>query len=415
MESAPASQTFSLTTESLRAHDLASTAPQAPSPPSPGLALLEGDDVALHSLLEHEASIARQGHAAALRREFEELRQLSAAEASGWQQRRERAAALRVQSMWRRRNARLAFLRLVRVSVEQRRFTAAAIIQRAQRTRRRVVNEAAPPISKEMIGALQKEIVDQTLASARELRAARAAQVAWYVSRGDGAHDMSAEDSVGEGSTGVAAAAAKAAKAAKAGGGAKENEGPPSLPDWLEKPKWEGDLKKPLLGPPLVRELQKSAQRGLHADDPAPAMVQGVREWPSTRSAVQAAAVRRQVSRTHAAALHAQLRHPPPLPPAVVVKAKLGEGLSARDELPLAHLANVKQAVVGAHRRAIQQARYAVDAAEKNVAAPRSPRASGLSTRASPGGAAAALDVNTKGISPAEALWLASLEPESVA
>ena len=87
--------------------------------------------------------MARREHMLALHREFIQLQALSPSEASGWQQRREELAASRIQRSWHQRSARRNFLEVVQRSQLHRRAKAATVIQRAQRTRQRVVAEAA--------------------------------------------------------------------------------------------------------------------------------------------------------------------------------------------------------------------------------------------------------------------------------
>ena len=88
--------------------------------------------------------MARREHVLALQREYVQLQALSAAEASGWQERREWAAIQRVQAAWRRRSSRRAFLEVVHRSQLHRRAKAATAIQRAQRTRVSCARSAPP-------------------------------------------------------------------------------------------------------------------------------------------------------------------------------------------------------------------------------------------------------------------------------
>ena len=74
--------------------------------------------------------MARREHMIALQREFLQLQALSPAEASGWQQRREWAAASKIQMSWRQRGARRSFLDVVERSQLHRRAKAATAIQR---------------------------------------------------------------------------------------------------------------------------------------------------------------------------------------------------------------------------------------------------------------------------------------------
>ena len=131
---------------------------------------------ALHSLLDAEASFQRREHLAALQREFNRLEALSAADASGWEQRRQAMAACAVQAAWRRQTTRRGFRRAVAESLKHRCEHAASLIQHAQRTRRRVMREAAAPVAKEEVAQLTRRIGERTLAMAQELQAALDAQ-----------------------------------------------------------------------------------------------------------------------------------------------------------------------------------------------------------------------------------------------
>ena len=75
---------------------------------------------------------------------------------------------------------------------------------------------------------------------------------------------------------------------------------------------------------------------------------------------MQASVVRRQMQRTQAAALHAQLVHPMPLPPVPPPReAELAEASLATPLPPI-----VNPAVQAAHRRALQHAKSTVEAEE---------------------------------------------------
>ena len=232
----------------------------------------EFEDHGLRKLQEEEASAARLQNIEALHREFATLKELGAAEAGGWQQRRERNAVCLIQSAWRRRTTRALFLRTVHVLKQQRRGAAAAAIQRAQRTRRRVVAEAAPPISKEQLATLQAEVVERTLALAKELREARAAQAAWYAHPTEG------------------------------------QKAPPPLPEWYDEPKWERDITSSKAagglygGPALVSELRETAMRGLTSPAPMAEMTRAARDWPKQRAAIQAASCSQRAVRASSAA-----------------------------------------------------------------------------------------------------------------
>ena len=153
--------------------------------------VLLDEPASLRALADQEASHARATHMQQLLREYYQLQALSPAEAAGWHERREASAARQIQMAWRRRSSRRTFLEALYRTNLQRRAKAATTIQRAQRTRQHVVAEAAPPISREQLTALQHEVVQSTLAMAKELKAARAAQEAWRAERGN--EDAAAE------------------------------------------------------------------------------------------------------------------------------------------------------------------------------------------------------------------------------
>jgi hypothetical protein len=319
---------------------------------------LDGEEASLRALVEQEASVARREHVLALLREYHQLQALSPAEAAGWQQRREAGAARRVQSAWRRRGSRRSFLEVVRRSQLHRRAKAATTIQRAQRTRQHVVAEAAPPISREQVQAIQKDVIAQTLAMARELRDARAAQEAWRAAGGGAAEAPAAADAAADAAGGSRSCTPSGSRRGSARGSQADGSSAPAvrptLPAWLEAPTWEREMatQKPG-GSAVVHELRAAARRGQHTDAPQAEMVHAVRNWPQLRASMQAAAVRRQVARTQAAALHAQLRYPPPLPPAPPPSA----GAAAAAELALPPVLPSKASVLHAHRRLLREER----------------------------------------------------------
>ena len=176
-------------------------------------------------LVDAEASFQRREHLAALQREFNRLEALSAKDASGWDQRRRTIAACAVQAAWRRQITRRGFRRAVAESLKQRREHAASLIQHAQRTRRRVVHEAAAPIAKEEVEQLTRRIGARTLAMAQELQTALDARLQ-----------------------------------AQASGEPLE-----ALPTWLDASSWIGDLSK-VGGSALVHQLRDGAARGLSGE-----------------------------------------------------------------------------------------------------------------------------------------------------
>ena len=308
----------------------------------------DGEQYAVRALLDQEASIARREHVSALLREYHELQQLSPAEAAGWQQRRETASARRIQSAWRRRSSRRHFLQVIHHSQVHRRAKAATTIQRAQRDRQHVVAEAAPPITKDQLDAIQKEVIEKTLALAKELREARDKREEWRSAQKEAMKDA-------------------------AGNPEKETTPPPRLPAWLEDPEWARDMERQKPGgSAVVHALRNSARRGLHfapgVMDPQLEMIRQIKEWPQLRADMQKAAVRRQVARTQAAALHAQLRFPPPLP--TVPRAPEGaSSLTPAQELALPPVLPSKPSVLAAHRRLLQQERLKLEMEEQEQAA----------------------------------------------
>ena len=282
-----------------------------------------------------EASVARREHMLALHREYLQLQALSPAEASGWQEKREERAAKGIQQKWRSRSNRRSLLEVVNRTRQHRRAKAATTIQRTQRTRQRVVAEAAPPVTREMIDALQADVVERTLRMTRELSDARAKQASWRAAGGE--------------------------QAAAGPAGDPSTIAPPPLPRWLEAPEWEQDLaSQPPGGAKLVHELREAAKRGLHAEHPSAEQVAAVRDWPRLRGQMQGAAVRRQVARTQSAALFAQLRFPPKLPPAPPLSAV---SLTTRegDSLSLPPIMPSKPAVLATHRRMLREQRLKLE------------------------------------------------------
>lgn len=309
--------------------------------------LLYDEKASLQALVEQEASIARRAHVQQLLREYYQLQALSPDEAAGWQQRREASAARQIQMAWRRRFSRRTFLEVVHRTQLHRFAKAATTIQRAQRTRQHVVAEAAPPISREQLVALQREVVERTLTMAKELKEARAAQETWRAAHGS-------DEAVGEAAAGEAVSSSGTRRPPK-----------PSLPVWLETPEWERQLEqhKPG-GSAAVHELRAQARRGLHTAHPQREMLHAIRTWPELRAAMQAAAVRRQVARTQAAALHAQLSYPPPLPPAPPPNSS-----SSAAELAIPPILPSRSSVLSAHRRLLREERLKLDLEEQQAAA----------------------------------------------
>ena len=114
-----------------------------------------------------------------------------------------------------------------------------------------------------------------------------------------------------------------------------------------------------------MQQLRENARRGI-AEGPLrapPPQLQQLREleWAELRARLQHTVVRRQVARTQAAALHAQMLYPPPLPPAPPLREV---ELGGNEVVGLSPLAGLKPAVQAAHRRALAQARLALDAEE---------------------------------------------------
>ena len=93
-------------------------------------------------------------------------------------------------------------------------------------------------------------------------------------------------------------------------------------------------------------------------------MLHALRAWPQLRATMQAAAVRRQVARTQAAALCAQLAYPPPLPPA----PPAGSEGAAAAELALPPVLPSNVAVLDAHRRMLREAQLQCELEEAQEA-----------------------------------------------
>ena len=280
----------------------------------------------LRSTHRAQASFQRHEHLAALEREYKRLEKLTPAEASGWLQRQQRKAACAVQAAWRRQVTRRAFRRAVGHALMLRRDHAARLIQLAQRTRRRIVREAAPPISQEQVAELTRRIGARTVAMAQEL------------------HDVLDEQTAA-----VAAA-----------------DEPPALPSWLDSASWMKDLATTVGGGSMTHQLREAAARGLASADPTADVQRGLREWPARRAVMQASAVRRQLLRTQVAALHAQLLHPPPLPPVPTLReAEVAATLAA----PLPPVMPAGSAVQIVHKQELLRANNTVDAEEAMAAA----------------------------------------------
>ena len=258
----------------------------------------EGAD--LRALAEAEASIARREHVSALLREYEQLQALAPSEARGWQKRREHAAACCLQTAWRRRASLRGMLRSIEQLQIQRRVKAATTIQRVQRTRFRVVAEAAPSISAQQVANIQSSVVARTLQMAREMRAARNARNKWR----DEPHDEQGLE-------------------------------PPPLPTWATMPAWVHELDTARVrGSALACSLRDAARWGLSAGNSPQSVCQAIQDWPQLRAAMQADAVRQQVGRTQAAALHAQLRRPPALPSAARIRSDMAAEAAVPPVLP---------------------------------------------------------------------------------
>ena len=158
----------------------------------------------LQRLQAAELSAARREHLQALQREYDQLVKLSADEASNWSQRREARAACTLQSAWRRRSVRSVFMRAIGHVTKRNRENAVVIIQRAQRTRRRIVDEAAPPISQSTVAELSSKIAKRTLEMAEELSKRVELREAWRAAAVTGTETDA-----------------------------------PTLPKWLEDPAWK--------------------------------------------------------------------------------------------------------------------------------------------------------------------------------
>jgi hypothetical protein len=377
--------TTALTSAALAAHDSAVAAVVEPA---------EDESAYLSGLIDAEASAARHEHVQALLREYEELLTLSPELASGWQQRRERTSTLRVQKAWRRRSVRRRHAFMMQHNELQRRTKAATTIQRVQRMRQRVVNEAAPAFSKEDIDRVQKEIVERTLAMAKEMRKARKARDEWR-ERKDG--------------------------------------GPqPPLPRWSTTPDWLAELQnRPAFASPIAKELREDALRGVQMANDTKEIVRQLQSWPRLRGAIHANAVRHDIMRTQAAALYAQLSRPPQLPPPPKVRSMSpasADSIRGLDPSILPPIPPSKPHILKAHQRALKMAKVAVEEEERRKA-----RESGVSNtayaaaaavRAAPVGSFAPnstlvlecqeiLAQTGQTLSAAEVLWLQSVEQYS--
>ena len=228
------------------------------------------------------------------------------------------------------------------------------------------------------------------------------------------------------------------------------------MPSWLETPEWERSLEQQQRAgsSSVVHALRDAARRGLRGGHSE--LIASARHWPKLRAAMQSDAVRRQVGRTQAAALHAQLRYPRPLPsaPPPSEPERLGAELAVPPVMPS------KPQVLAAHRRLLREARLkleleddleatreeaeatataadgvassvgaaaAASAADAGAPPPATPRAvqqqrpvdvdgGGAGPPPSPATAAAlerlvSSGAVPSGVSSAELIWLASLQP----
>ena len=129
-------------------------------------------------------------------------------------------------------------------------------------------------------------------------------------------------------------------------------------------------------------------------------------------AAAQANAVRRQVERTHAAALHAQLRYPPPLPTPPRTERR---DLNSETTL-LPPVMPSKPAVLEAHQRALREARLALrleseHQAERQANRDDERRARTADARRGPPPPPSVRDVaGGANLSQAELIWLSTLE-----
>lgn len=129
-------------------------------------------------------------------------------------------------------------------------------------------------------------------------------------------------------------------------------------------------------------------------------------EWAELRAKLQQSVVIRQVHRTHAASLHAQMLHPPPLPPASRLREAELRSAGVEALLPIIGL---KREVHAAHKRALAQAEQVV----KTEEARDIELAEINSERFDESASSASKIVTGDGISPAERIWLASIESAS--
>ena len=156
---------------------------------------------------------------------------------------------------------------------------------------------------------------------------------------------------------------------------------------------------------------------------PKSELLRSVSAWPELRASLQATVVRRQVVRTQAAALHAQLLHPPPLPPTAPTQSPDSE--QSPDELIALHgLGPSKPSVQAAHRRALAEASLALEATEGTdadaVAADGEGAPDGVRPKVIDAAAVGratehlqAAGVQTDALSSAEMLWYSSLLVEA--
>lgn len=325
------------------------------------------------SLSDPEASSARCDQIEALRREYDRIAALPAAEAASFLSRRQDNSATALQARWRSVTARRAFRAAVQRAALARRVAAVVRIQRIQRVRRCISREAGPPISSAAVAKLSETIGRKTVGMAAELQEA-------------GRH----------------AAAGKM----------------DAWPSWHVSPSWLAEAEA-AGGSSLVQSLRTSSVVAQHSGKAPAAVLALLSGWGEQRAALQARTLRRQVDRTTAAALHAQLLDPPALPTAAV----LGGGTAcwlpsdaaaaALDELVIRSSSSA--AAIEAHRSALRAMQVQVDAEDAAAEA-----VGAVSERGQLGGNAPTANAYAKslrrlereapGVSASELLWLASLE-----
>jgi hypothetical protein len=331
---------------------------------------------AASSLSDLEASLARHDQIRALRREYDRIAALPAAEAASFLSMRQDNSATALQARWRSVTARRAFRAAVQRAALARRVAAAVRIQRAQRVRRCIAREAGPPISRASVARMSETIARKTVAMAAELQEA-------------GGH----------------AAAGKT----------------DAWPSWHVSPPWLADAAAPG-GSSIVQSLRLAAVLAQRNGTSPAAVLALLSGWNEQRAALQAKTLRRQLDRTAAAALHAQLLDPPSLPTASSVgegSALPGGAVSAALEELVTRRAS-SAAAIEAHRSALRAMQAQVDAEDAAAEA-----AGGIGASALEGGSAAArgapganayakslrrLEREAPGLSASELLWLASLE-----